>query len=208
MYIFDLDGTLIDSNHLWVEVDEAFLGRRGCSLTDEYAEVVARSSFPAAAAYTKEYYSLPDSPEEIEAEWLAMARDWYARRVELKPGVEAFLTRCREEGRSMALFTACQPPLCEPVLERFKLRDFFSHIVYAEELGYEKHDPRCFAALCQRLDTVPDVCTLFDDSPYNCATARASGMEVVGVCDRFFRSREEELSAVAHRCIRSFEELL
>lgn len=208
MYIFDLDGTLIDSNGVWVEVDREFLGRRGCELTSEYAEVVARFSFPVASVYTKEYYGLPDSPADIIAEWVELARDWYAHRVELKPGVRDFLGCCQAAGRPMALFTACQPPLCELVLERFGLHSKFAHIVYAEALGYEKHDPQCFQTLCQRLGVAPQACTFFDDSPYNCATARATGMKVVGVYDNFFHNRAEELDAVSHRCISSFEELL
>ena len=208
MYIFDLDGTLTDSNGLWIGVDEEFLGRRGLTLTREYADAVAKSIFPVAAAYTKEYYRLPDAPEDIEAEWVELAREWYAHRVPLKPGALAFLDRCRAEGRPMALFTACQPELCALVLDRFGLAPYFTHIVYAQELGFEKHDPRCFLQLCQRLGTAPEGCTLFDDSPFNCATARSVGMEVVGVYDDFFQSREGELTAAAHRCIRSFEALL
>ena len=48
LYIFDLDGTLIDSNGLWMEVDVEFLARRGLAPTAEYEAVVARSIFPVA----------------------------------------------------------------------------------------------------------------------------------------------------------------
>ena len=69
MYIFDLDGTITDSNGLWLEVDVEFLARRGLAPTAEYEDAVARSIFPVAAAYTREYYRLEDSPEDIMAEW-------------------------------------------------------------------------------------------------------------------------------------------
>ena len=108
----------------------------------------------------------------------------------------------------MSLFTACQPTLCELALERLGLTPYFAHVVYAEELGYEKHDPQCVQALCRRLGAAPQNCTLFDDSPDNCAAARSMGMEVVGVYDGFFHGRAERLNAAAHRCIHSFEELL
>ena len=55
LLLFDLDGTLIDSNGIWVEVDLAFLGRHGLTPTDEYAYTVGHSNFPGAAHYTRDY---------------------------------------------------------------------------------------------------------------------------------------------------------
>lgn len=46
MYLFDLDGTLIDSNGIWAEVDRTFLARRGYPYTKEYYEGVAHTIFP------------------------------------------------------------------------------------------------------------------------------------------------------------------
>lgn len=208
MYIFDLDGTLIDSNGLWLDVDIEFLARRGLEITDEYEEAVARAIFPSAADYTKEYYHLSDSPAEIMAEWEELARHHYADLVPMKPGAMELLRQCRDSGRPTTLFTACRPELCRVVLERFGLAEYFDHIVYAEEIGLEKHDPQCFVRLSQLIGTSPEDCVLFDDSPINCATARAAGMEVVGVYDGYYARRQEELMAVCHRYVRSLEELL
>lgn len=208
MYIFDLDGTLIDSNGLWMDVDIEFLARRGLEPTAEYEDMVARSIFPVAAEFTKKYYELSDSPEAIMAEWEELARRHYAELVPLKPGAAEFLRQCRAEGRPMAMFTACRPALCRAVLERFGLAGYFDHVVYAEEIGLEKHDPRCFVRLSQLIGTDPVCCTLFDDSPSNCATAQAAGMKAVGVYDDFYANRQEELKAVCGRYVRSLEELL
>ncbi len=208
MYIFDLDGTVTDSNGLWVEVDHQFLSRRGLAVTREYEDVVGRSIFPAAARFTREYYRLSDSPEAIMAEWEALAAHHYRDLVPLKPGARAFLDQCRREGQDMALFTACRPALCQLVLDRFQLAEYFLHIIYAEEIGLDKHDPRCFARLSQLLGVPPEACTLFDDNPSNCATARAAGMAAVGVYDAFYDHRQAELKAVCSRYVRSLEELV
>lgn len=108
----------------------------------------------------------------------------------------------------MALFTACRPSLCTAVLERFQLAPFFRHIVYAEELGLEKHDPACFVALSARIGARPEDCVLIDDSPSNCATAAAAGMETVGVYDSFYSARQEELKVICTRYVKSLEELV
>ena len=108
----------------------------------------------------------------------------------------------------MAIFTACRPSLCRSFLERFGMTEWFAPIVYAEEIGLEKHNPECFARLSQLLGLPPGECTLFDDSPSNCATAKAAGMQVVGVYDDFYAHRQEELKAACQRYILSFEELV
>ena len=208
MYIFDLDGTITDTNGIWLEVDREFLERRELSNTPEYQQVVSRSIYPIAAQFTKEYYNLPDSPEAIMAEWDSLAARHYRELAPLKPGAKEFLLRCKAEGRPMAMFTACRPYLCEAALKRFELLDLFGHIVFAEEIGLEKRDPQCFVRLSQLLGVSPEQCTLFDDSPDNCATAAKAGLSVAGVYDAYYAARQEELKAVCGKYIRSFEELL
>ena len=206
--IFDLDGTLVDSNGLWVGVDEEFLARRGLAPTEEYEAAVSRSIFPVAAAYTRDYYRLEDSPEVIMEEWEALADRHYRRLVPMKPGTAEFLRQCKGKGLDMNVFTACRPALCRAALERFGLGEFFRQVVYAEEIGLEKHDPGCFVRLSELIGVHPEQCVLFDDSPNNCATAEAAGMETVGVYDSYYAHRQEELKAVCRRYIGSFEELM
>lgn len=208
MYIFDLDGTITDTNGLWLEVDREFLARRGLAPTPEYQRVVERSIYPIAAAFTKEYYQLPDTPESIMAEWDTLADHHYRELAPLKPGAEAFLRQCRAEGRPMAIFTACRPALCQAVLERFRLRELFDHVIFAEEIGLEKRNPLCFTRLSELLGAPPEECTLFDDSPDNCATAARAGMDTVGVYDAYYAARQDELKSVCRRYVRSLEELV
>lgn len=208
MLLFDLDGTLIDSNGVWVEVDHVFLSRRGLSPTPEYIHTVGHSIFPAAARFTRDYYHLSDTPEEIMDEWMSLARDAYAHRIPLKPGAGEFLRRCRAAGAGMALVTACVPELCAAVLARHGLSDAFSPLIFAQALGVEKRDPRYFQTVLERLSLPPEACTLFEDSPGACRTAREAGIRVVGVYDPFYECAQDEIRACAHRYIRSFEELL
>jgi len=208
MYIFDLDGTITDTNGIWLEVDQGFLARRGLPHSAEYQRVVERSIYPIAARFTKEYFNLPESPEDVMAEWDSLAERHYRDLAPLKPGAEGFLRRCKAEGKPMAVFTACRPALCRAVLDRFALWGLFDHVIFAEEIGLEKRDPLCFVRLSELVGAPPEECVLFDDSPDNCATAVKAGMEAVGVYDAYYAGRQDELKAVCRRYIRSFEELL
>ena len=120
MLIFDLDGTLIDSNGVWVEVDKTFLARRNTPYTKEYYQGVAHTTLYKCAEFTRDYLHLEESCEAIIAEWMDLVQDAY-RHVALKPHVREYLDRCRASGRRMVLFTACVPEHCQAALDRHGL---------------------------------------------------------------------------------------
>lgn len=205
--VFDLDGTLLDSNGIWDEVDEIFLSRRGRTCTPEYREFVSHAIFPTAARFTREYYQLDESEEAIMDAWTALAREAYQFHAPLKEGAGEYLSRCAARGENLALFTASAPELCHLALRRHDLERFFDRILFAQELGLEKRDPRAFTALTEALGAEPGECVLFDDSPRSCRAAKDTGLWVVGVYDSFFAAAESEVRAGSHRYIRGFWEL-
>ena len=206
--LFDFDGTLVDSNGVWVEVDDTFLARRGLTATQEYSETVGHSIFPIAAQFTKDYYHLSESPEEIMAEWSGLGWEAYAHQVPLKPGAAEYLDKCRRAGERLALLTACVPEFCQAAMERLNLTACFDQVIFVQELGVEKRDPRAFTLALERLGEQPEHCTLFEDSPGVCRTAKEAGLTVVGVYHPFYTHYEGEMCAFGHRYFKSFTELL
>ena len=76
MLFFDLDGTLLDSNGIWLEIDIEFLGRHGISpVPEDYTWYVTHHSAPDSARYTRERFQLSETAEEIQEAWLDMARE-------------------------------------------------------------------------------------------------------------------------------------
>ena len=207
MYIFDLDGTLIDSNGIWVEVDKTFLARRGLPYTQEYCEGVAHTIFPLAAVFTREYGHLPESTEEIMAEWMELAKDSYAR-VALKPHVREYLEKLRAQGERMAVFTSCVPAHCRTALAVHDLDQYFERVVFAQELGMDKSNPAIFRRATALLGVTPEECIFFDDSVRSCRSAKASGMTVIGVYDPLFADTCAEMQRVCDRFIQDFSEML
>lgn len=208
MYLFDLDGTLIDSTGVWRQIDLDYLARHNIPWTPEYDAGVAHTIFPLAAQFTKEYANLPDSIEEIMAEWHSMAYEAYAYHIPLKPYAREFLEQCREQGIPMALYTSSLPDLCRAALKRHKIDHYFSQIIFSNELGLEKASPEACDAVQRILSVTPSECRLFDDSTRACAAGVAAGWHVTGVYDSTVSGDLDKFRTICTDTILSFEELM
>ena len=203
--LFDLDGTLIDSNHIWHQFVVDFLARRGIPWTETYNQGVIHATFPTAARFTREFCGLPETEDEIMAEWMSMAYRAYSQDIPLKPGVAAFLNRCAVQGRPMAIYTSCERKLCCAALEHHNIRSLFQSIFFARELGVEKASPEGFHTVARLLGTAPEHCLFFDDSPVACKGAKAAGMHVIGCQDPLFAAHRQEMTQLCDRYLEGFE---
>lgn len=208
MKLFDLDGTLIDSTGVWRQVDYQFLSNHNLEMTDEYMTNITRSTFPVAAQYTREYYHLNLTPEEIIAEWTSLVKDAYEHHIPLKPGVREYLEFASSSGEPMAIVTSCAPELGQAVLNRHGITPLFQHLIFAQDLGIEKRDPRFFLHVMEYLNVSPSECTLYEDAPENSAIAKNMGMAVIGILDPLYINEETQMHQICDRCIRDFTELL
>ena len=208
MKLFDLDGTLIDSNGVWRDVDKRFLSKRNLTATAEYLDAVGHAIFPTAARFTIDYYHLNESPEAIMAEWMSLAKDAYENHIPLKPCVLEYLRQQADAGETLALVTACVPELGYAVLDRHGLTPLFQHLVFAQELGLEKRDPRFFQQVLCHLNVSPADCVFYEDSPQNCAIAKKMGMTVIGILDPLYENEAAQIRQICDRCIHDFTELL
>ena len=197
MYFFDLDGTLLDSNGIWLDIDIRFLGQHGIApVPEEYTDYVTHHTFQEAAEYTRRCFSLPLTAEEIVSAWHAMARDAYANTLPLKEGGRDFLERANRAGIRCALLTSCMPSLCEAALRRHRLEPLLERILTTTGLGADKRDPELFRRAAAACGEAAEDCVLFDDSPVYCAAAREAGWQIYGVADPVFDDRREEMAAL------------
>ena len=125
-----------------------------------------------------------------------------------QPGAAEYLAQCAAEGTPMALFTACVPELCRSALDRHGLSKYFSRVIYVQEMGLEKRNPESFRLALEQLGVPGSACTMYEDSPGACAAAKAAGLTVVGVYDRFYAAHEEKMRRLCDCYVYSFTELL
>lgn len=206
--IFDLDGTLLDSMHIWHDVDTEFFRRRNLSVTPEYIEIIKNMHLAAAAVYTKEKYDIKESVEEIVNEWLNLCAEAYANDVNLKDGVFEFLSRLHENGIKMAFATASESKVCEGTLKKLGIFDFFDTFAYVSEIGIGKCEPDIYLLTAERMGLFPQDCIVFEDIIEGIRSAKKGDFSVCGVYDESSHNDEAEIRKIADYYIKSFKELL
>lgn len=206
--LFDLDGTLLDSMGMWAGIDERFLQKRGIAVPKDYQFAVSVMRIHEASRYTISRFSLSDSPESIEKEWLDMARDEYAYRIELKPYAAEFLHALHARGIKLGIVTSSVSELYEPLLKRCKIDALFTAYTSAHEAARGKAYPDAYLLAAHKLSVEPSACVMYDDLPQALIGAKAAGMYTVGVIDSTDAGHRRELMRAADRCIESFDEEL
>lgn len=197
MIFFDLDGTLLDSNGVWLDIDIAFLGKLGVDpVPADYTDFVTHNSFNASALYTQQRYAPHMTTGEIAAAWQALAADHYAHHLPLKDGAREILEALRRQGHRLALLTSCMPDLCRSALERHGITRLFDRLYYSHELGIEKSDPALYHHIAAQENIPCGQCVMVDDSPDYLAAAQAAGWQILGVYDRLFDHRQHEMKVL------------
>ncbi len=208
MILFDLDGTLIDSNGVWTQIDVEFLSQRGLPCSMEYSAAVSHMTYPEAARYTRDRFHLKESPEEIQRIWLAMAWEQYSSRIPLKEGVLDYLLQQSAQGVPMGIVTSCMEPLCTAVLRQHGIENLFCQITTTAQVTRGKTFQDVYLLAARQAGFPPETCTVFEDSPAAVAGAKAAGMRVVGVYDSFYAADRREMASLCDRYIDSFFQLL
>lgn len=207
--IFDLDGTLLDSMGVWTAVDHAFLAHYGLPLDREYLMEVKRHSHAQAAVYTKEYFGLSDSPEDIVSLWHELAGDAYQTTIGLKPGVYEYLNYLHDSGVKIAAATSSLPEHAPTALERLGIMHFFENITYTREAARpSKTFPDVYLLAAERLGLSAADCIVFEDIPIGIAAAREGGFRVVAVDEPFYADESCDFAAYAVRTITDFRDLI
>jgi HAD superfamily hydrolase (TIGR01509 family) len=206
-YIFDLDGTLLDSNNVWHEVDVDFFANRGITFKDDWFDEIAHMSFYEVAKHTIKKFGFSDTPEQLVAEWRDMVLDAYKTRLKMKPNAAEFLKRIHANGARIALATCGIFDLYRAALQNHGVYQFFDTLCGAQDAGEGKHTPEIFLNAARRLGLKPQDCVVFEDNIVAIRTAKAAGFRVCGIYDERFSYHWEEIKSTADWAIKDYAEL-
>ena len=204
--IFDLDGTLLDSNGFWERAPEAWLAALGKRAKPGLGRAIFSMTLPEAADYLIAEYGLAQTPEEIAAGVNAAMERFYRQDVPLKPGVPALLRALGERGVPCAVASVTDKALVETALARFDLLPCFAAIVTTEEAGAGKRSPDVYLLAAERLGAKPGETLVFEDALHALSTAKNAGFRTVGVFDTASADMQAEIRAVSEFYLPDFSD--
>jgi HAD superfamily hydrolase (TIGR01509 family) len=184
--VFDMDGVLVDTEHLWDEVREELTTEWGGRYTPEAQEAMMGMSSLEWSRYLHETVGLREPPETINAEVVRRMLARYEVELPVVPGAVEAVRRLDGEGFRLAVASSSNRELIDAVLRRIELAALFEATVSSEEVGRGKPAPDVYVEAARRLDVAPEKCAAIEDSASGIRAARAAGMRVVAYPNRHY----------------------
>lgn len=206
-FLFDLDGTLVDSMGMWKDIDYRFLNMRHMSVPHGLQLEISGMSMYETALYFKKTFDLSDSPEELMSEWNNMARDEYLYRIGMKPGALEFLQKIFSARIPSALCTSNSRFLVSACLSAHKTLQQFDVIITSDDIKTGKPAPDIYLMAAEKLKVDPGNCLVFEDTLQGIMASRAAGCEVIGIDDVYTRDHFPEKKKLTKYMIDDFREI-
>ena len=205
--IFDMDGTLVDSMGHWKHLEYEFLEAKGITDIDEVLKDIQHMTIPAAMEYFIDRFHFEGTVESLTEEFNALMAAHYARDVEVKPGVPAYLEALHQQGVKMCIASATSVPLVTICLERLGLRKYFEFLLSCVDVNASKDKPDVFLEAARRLGGKPEDTAVFEDSLVAATSAKSAGFYVVGIYDKHSEHNWPAIKELADELIEDWEKV-
>jgi HAD superfamily hydrolase (TIGR01509 family) len=179
--LFDMDGTLVDSEKLWDVALHELATRYGATLSDKARRHMVGSDMPTSMRILLADVGQPDRDPAEGAAWLNdRVAELFLTGLEWRPGALALLRATRRAKIPTALVTSTARQLVEVALDWFG-RDSFDVVVCGDEVSAPKPDPAPYLTAARLLGVPIGDCVAIEDSPTGVASAHAAGAAVLAV---------------------------
>lgn len=207
-YLFDFDGTLVDSMPTYGSVMLRILDENGIKYSSDILKIITPLGFVGTAEYFKNVLGLKLPEGEALKNMLDYMIDAYTYKVPAKEGVVETLVELKKSGCSLNVLTASPHETLDPCLKRLGIFELFDNVWSCNDFGTTKADSEIYKMAAKKIG-VPVSCVVFLDDNINAdKTAKAAGMKVIGVYDETSRDYVEEMKAVCDGYIYNFKELM
>ena len=203
--VFDLDGVLVDSEHVWDGVREELARERGGRWHERAQADMMGMSSTEWSRYMRDVIGLSGSPAEINAEVVRRMEARYAEHLPLIEGATEAVARLAGSFR-LALASSSNRTIIDAVLARAELAELFDVTVSSEEVSRGKPAPDVFLEAARRLGIPPERCAAIEDSANGIRAAHAAGMRLIAIPNRRYPPPVEAL-ALAGVILESLTEL-
>ncbi len=206
-YLFDFDGTLVDSMPVYISSMLRILDEDNISYSADIVKTITPLGLVGTAKYFAELgVSLPK--EELLKKMGEYMMNEYFYNIPAKNNVIPVLKQLKESGCSINVLTASPHITLDACLKRLKIFELFDNVWSCDDFETTKADPEIYKMAAERLgEKVENI--LFLDDNYNAdKTAKDAGMKVCGVYDKYSEEYIDDMKKITDYYIYDFSELL
>lgn len=176
--LWDMDGTLVDTEPAWIEAEYALADRYGGTWSQEDALALVGNDLLVSGRYLRDQLGIDVSPEQIVEELLDDVVASVRREVPWRPGARELLASLREADVPCALVTMSYTRFVEPILAGLP-DDTFAGVVTGDSVDRGKPHPEPYLTAARLLDVLASDCLAIEDSPTGVTSAEAAGCTVL-----------------------------
>lgn len=207
-YLFDFDGTLVDSMPSYVKGVLKILDENKVKYGDDIVKIITPLGFEGTAKYFIKTFGIDITKSELVGQMQANMIDDYFYRIPAKSNVIKVLKELKKQGASLNVLTASPHVTLDACLKRLNIFEIFDNVWSCEDFNTTKADPEIYNMVANKLGVKVQDVLFLDDNLNADQTAKKAGMKVCGVYDPSSDEYTEEIKKATDFYIYDFIELL
>jgi len=206
IYIFDMDGTLVDSNDHIHKGLGPYFENHGIKYTVEVQQTAAALGYMGTAFYMANELGVKKEPQVICDELKAITTKAYEDSIPAKPYAIDLVKKLSSEGHRLFVLSASPHTMIAPCLKRLGIFNCFEKIWSTEDFNLDKNDDELFIMVAKELNVDVSMITIVEDSIVPVKTAKRVGMNVFAVYDKQADTFKDEMKKIADRYLNDLSE--
>ena len=206
-YLFDFDGTLVDSMPTFVGVMLRILDENGIKYESDIVKIITPLGYNDTAKYYQTL-GVKHSHKEIVDTMTAYAVKEYTYNVQAKANVIETLKKLKAQGDDLSILTASPHTMLDPCLKRLGIYELFTNVWSCNDFEMNKSNPQIYVEAAKKIGTNVENVIFLDDNYNADKTAKEAGMQVYGVYDDFSKEYVDDIKGITDKYIYDFKELL
>ncbi len=206
-YIFDFDGTLVDSMPYWGKTMVKLLDENGVKYPDNIINIITPMGLKNSCRYLAEEFQLPGGEKAVLQTVFADMTVLYREVIRAKKGVADKLKELKEQGKGLHVLTASPHIWVDACLKNNGILDLFDDVWTFEDFDTPKTDPETYKDAVKRIRTTLNEVAFLDDNIGACRAAKESGIVTIGVFDETSKNDRPLFMKTCDAYIDGFDEL-